>query len=58
MELRFAVVTDIHLAEGGTPDGHWIGPQPLGRSARLLREAVAVVRQLNPDAVALLGDLT
>lgn len=56
--VRIAVLTDLHLAEAGTPDGHWLGILPLGRSVELLREAIAVVLELRPDAVALLGDLT
>ena len=34
---RIAVLTDLHVAEAGTPDSRWIGTLPLGRSQELVR---------------------
>lgn len=55
---RIAVLTDLHVAEAGTPDSRWIGTLPLGRSRDLLGESARLVAGLAPDGVVLLGDLT
>jgi hypothetical protein len=56
--LRLGVLTDMHLAEPGTADGSWIGPQPLGRSASLLSRAIDLLAGMSLDGLVLLGDLT
>jgi 3',5'-cyclic-AMP phosphodiesterase len=55
--VRIGVLTDLHLSVPGTPDGHWINPQPLGRSADLLDQALGQLARAGVDAVLLLGDL-
>jgi len=55
---RIAVLTDLHVAEAGTPDSRWIGTLPLGRSQELVSAGVRLVAGLTPDGVALLGDLS
>jgi DNA repair exonuclease SbcCD nuclease subunit len=55
--VRIGVLSDLHLSVPGTPDGRWINPQPLGRSADLLDEALGQLARAGVDAVLLLGDL-
>jgi predicted MPP superfamily phosphohydrolase len=56
--LRLGVLTDLHVAEPGTPDQTWINTLPLGRSRDLLRAALDRLANLDVDALLLLGDLT
>ncbi|HEX6443625.1 MAG TPA: metallophosphoesterase [Streptosporangiales bacterium] len=58
MTLRLGVLTDLHVAEPGTPDDTWINTKRLGRSAELLARAVDALGDAGVDAVVLLGDLT
>ena len=55
--MRIGVLSDLHLSAPGTPDGHWINSQPLGRSADLLDQALGQFARIGVDAVLLLGDL-
>lgn len=57
-QLRFGVLSDLHLAEPGTRPYQWINPQPLGSSSDLFVEATARLEEHSPDAILLLGDLT
>ncbi len=52
------VLSDLHLAPPGTPDGHWNGVQPLGRSRDLAALALGVLDAHAVEGLLLLGDLT
>jgi len=55
---RLGVLSDLHLAPPGTPDGRWNDLQPLGRSRELTARALALLSEHAVDGLLLLGDLT
>lgn len=54
---RFAVITDIHSAPNGTPDGHWHGPLKYIDALDHLQRALQVCEQLRVGALLITGDL-
>lgn len=56
--MRFAVLSDIHLAPPGTPDGTWNNVTRLSVSGDLLAAAAADIVAAGHDRVLLLGDVS
>lgn len=56
--IRFAVLSDIHLAPAGTPDGSWNNVTRKSVSADLLRAAVAEIAAAGHERVLVLGDIS
>jgi len=56
--MRFAVLSDTHLASAGTPDGRWNNATRLSASRELLAAAVAEIVAAGHDRVFLLGDVS
>lgn len=57
-ELRFAVLTDTHIATPGHSDCLWWNRMLLSKSSEILKRAVCDINQLKPDFVVHCGDLT
>ena len=56
--VRLGVMSDLHVAEPGTPDTRWINPVVLGVSAWLVDTALGQLADQGLHALVLLGDLT
>jgi hypothetical protein len=56
--MRFAVLSDTHLAPPGTPDGRWNNATRLSASRELLDAAAAEIVAAGHDRVLLLGDVS
>jgi Calcineurin-like phosphoesterase len=56
--VRFAVLSDTHLAPAGTQDGMWNNVTCLSASHELLRAAVADIASAGISQVVLLGDVS
>ena len=56
--MRFAVLSDTHLAPPGTPDGIWNNVTCLSASNDLLSAAVAEIASAGIGHIALLGDVS
>ena len=56
--MRFAVVSDTHLAPPGAADGRWNNVTRLSASRELLDAVVAEIAAAGHDRVLLLGDIS
>ena len=56
--MRFAVVSDTHLAPPGTADGRWNNVTRVSASRELLDAVVAEIAAAGHDRVLLLGDIS
>ena len=57
-QVRFGVVTEVHIVPEGTPEGRWHNPFLFDQAEQLFRDALARCVALEVDAIAVLGDLT
>jgi 3',5'-cyclic AMP phosphodiesterase CpdA len=55
---RLAILSDLHLAPPGTPDGRWNNTTRLSASQDLLETAAAEISAAGHDRVLLLGDVS
>ncbi|MCA9858574.1 MAG: metallophosphoesterase, partial [Thermomicrobiales bacterium] len=57
-QVRFGIITEVHIVPPGTPEGFWHNRFLFDRAEELFDKAVRRCEELGVDAIAILGDLT
>ena len=55
--VRIGIITDIHIAPAGEPDGAWHNAYSFPDAAARFQRALLLLQQEGADAIAILGDV-